>query len=111
MKVQNYPIRTQIGIFNDHEEIAQWLFYKNDSSQYAQDYMAFISDASFIYTPFTDECLARYTLLKSFSTPSFGKDFDELPAWWIDILSLIELETNKAIQTKQRQDSGKKINN
>jgi len=103
MEVKNFPIVTQIGIFNNEQEIASWLTYRNNSEYYAQDYIAFINHSPFIYTDFTEECLARYNLQKNYNVKSYGETFEEIPAWWVDILNLIDSEIIRATQERQRQ--------
>jgi len=97
------PLKTQIGIFHNEEEIASWLYYQNDSSIYAFDYIKLIKYAPFIYTDFTQEVLLRYSLFKNHNVYSFSNKFEELPAWWIDTINLLDSEYIKAEKAWQRQ--------
>lgn len=96
------PVNTQIGVFKDEKELTSWLYYQNDSSIYACDYIKLIRNPDFIYTDFTKEVLQRYNLFKNHNVHSFSDTFDKLPAWWIDMLSVLDSEYNKAMIVWQK---------
>ena len=102
MTTQNFPIETQLRIFNNEQEIATWLTYQNSSEEYAYDYIKLIRYAPFIYTTRTQAILHRYFNLKNHNIHSFSDRFEELPAWWIDMLGIMDSEYNKAMKVWQR---------
>ena len=54
MEIKEFPINTQVGIFNDDDDLQIWL---NNGEPF--DY-CLIRHAPFIYTPFISEILQRY---------------------------------------------------
>jgi len=101
MQVQSFPIKTQIGIFKNEEDIIDWMLKQDDSQILAIDYMTFIKHAPLIFTSQINEFLMRFNLLKSHNILSYGNVLDELPAVWVDALQIMEVEFNKALRVKR----------
>lgn len=94
-------MNTQIGIFHNEKEIDRWLLTQDKSHIMAWDY-SLIGHAPYIFTDHTNEVLTRYNLLKNYQVYSFSQNFDDLPAWWIETISLIDTEMQKAIEDKKK---------
>lgn len=101
MQVQSFPIKTQIGEFHNEQDIIEWMLNASDSQVLAIDYFTFIKYSPLIFTPEINEYLMRYGLLKNHNIHSYGNVLDDLPAKWVDVLSLIESEYNKATAAKR----------
>ena len=103
MGVQKFPLNTQIGTFEDEEDIIKWMLKQEDSQVLAIDYFAFIKHSPLIFTPLVNEYIMRYNLLKTFNINSYGNVLDELPALWVDALNVMESEYNKAVSCKNKR--------
>jgi hypothetical protein len=99
MTVQDFPLTTQIGVFKNEEEIASWLIRQDITTYYPIDYIAFINHAPFIYTSLTDECLIRFKMQKD-GYQNFSNIVDEVPAWWVDIYTIMDNEYLRAQKSK-----------
>lgn len=102
MITQEFPLHTSIGVFNDEQAIASWLWTQTNSKIYAIDYIYLIQHAPFIYTTDVQEVLLRYNAQKNYGIWSYSQNFDELPYKWIETLSLIDSELIKAAEEKKR---------
>ena len=103
MKLHKYPIKSQIGIFNHEKEIEEYVMKKNSSAGLFFSYML-INEDSFIYTNDVNEYLMRYNMLKNYKFYSYSQNLDELPAKWIDVITLIDEELMKTQKEKERLD-------
>ena len=104
MEIKEFPINTQVGIFNDDDDLQIWL---NNGEPF--DY-CLIRHAPFIYTPFISEILQRYNYLKK-GIYSFSNIFDELPNWWIEAIEYIDSQMPEIIKEKQRIEKAKNASN
>ncbi len=100
MEIKEFPIHTQIGTFNNGQDIDAWLSAQT-SEYYPQEYCATIKSHSYIYNDFVEEQLLRYKYLREFGIVSYSNVFDELPAVWIDTLTLMDAEIKKATEAKR----------
>ncbi len=94
MQIKQFPIETQIGIFQNEKDIDGWLQNQTESKIYGIDY-CFIAYPPYIFTPFIQECLTRYNFQQKGYT-SYSNHFDDLPAIWVETVSLIDSEFAKA---------------
>ena len=101
MTVQDFPLTTQLRVFKDEEEIADWLIRQDASSYYPIDYIAFINHAPFIYTSLTNECLIRFKMQKD-GYHNFSTIVDQVPSWWVDMYTMMESEYLRAQQSKAK---------
>ena len=101
MELRDFPIESQIGVFNNEEEIANWIIRQDASSYYPIDYLAFINHAPLIYTSLTDECLIRYRMQKD-GYQNFSNIVDEVPAWWVDVYTMMDNEFLRAQKCKAK---------
>ena len=101
MEIKEFPIETQLGIFKDEKQIDEWLLKHNKSEVYGIDY-SFIAHAPYIFTPFIEECLLRYNFQKKGYT-SYSTHFDDLPIKWVETVSLIDSEIEKAMKFKSEK--------
>ena len=97
---QNFPIETQVGVFQDEQDIENWI-WKNNTPFFAYDYIYLIRYAPFVYSNFTQECLVRYNMQKN-GYQNFSNIVDEVPGWWVDIFSMMEDEFMKAQKLKAK---------
>ena len=44
--------------------------------------------------------IRRYNLYKTFQIYSYGQNYDELPAFWIDALEIIDFNMKRAMEVK-----------
>lgn len=93
MQIREFPIHSQIGVFNDEADIDRWML---SDRFHPIDYFTFIKHLPYINTSFTNECLRRFNFLKNYNTYSFSDKMEELPNWWCEMLELMETETQKA---------------
>lgn len=100
LEKKEFPINTQIGIFENEKDIEQWLL-KQDGS-YPHDYAAFIKASQVIYTPQIAEYLLRSAMQTEFNIYSYSQNFDEIPADYIDMLLWINQCKVEAAKEKQR---------
>jgi len=101
LEKREFPLDTQIGIFENEQDINQWLLNNNESG-YPHDYAAFIKSSEVIYTPQIQEYLIRYKMQKEHNIFSYSQNFDNVPAEWIDLLSWIDICMGEALQEKQK---------
>ena len=101
MEIKEFPIITQIGTFHNEQEIDAWLSAQT-TEYYPQEYCATIKSHSYIYTDWIEEQLLRYKYFREFSIPSYSVIFDDLPAVWIDTLTLMDSEIKKATEAKRK---------
>ena len=87
-------------MFNDESDIIEWMMEQKSSQVLAVDYITFIRYAPLIYTDEIGEYLMRYKMLKEYNIKSYGDMLDDLPAKWVDVLSLIDSEVHKAMKCK-----------
>ena len=73
---------------------------QDDSQVLAVDYMTFIRHSPPIYTEEIGEYLMRYRMLNQHNIYSYGNVFDDLPAKWVDVLTIMESEIPKAEKAK-----------
>ena len=99
MQVQNFPIETQIGTFEDEKDVIDWMLEQDDSQVLAIDYITFINHLPLIQ----HEYLMRFNLLKNLNIQSYGNVLDDLPATWVDALNIMESEYNKAVKCRGNQ--------
>jgi len=45
--------------------------------------------------------MTRYKWLKDYHITSFGTCLDEMPAWFVDVITLIDNNVNEAMETKK----------
>ena len=88
-------MNTQIGNFENESDIDTWLL---SEEFHPIDYFTLIKHSPYIFTPFVTETLRRYKLLKEYGIYSYGRDFETQPAWWVDMLMLIDSEIQKAMK-------------
>lgn len=103
MEVKEFPIETQLRVFKDEQEIANYVLTSDITEFQPLDY-CFIAYAPFIFTPFVQECLERYEWMRRGHT-SFSNNYDDLPAWWVETVTLIDTEIDNAL-TQKRKDGG-----
>ncbi len=104
LQVREFPLDTQIGTFENEQDVEQWLFANGDPF----DYGYLIKASQVIYTPQVQEYLIRYKMQKQYNIFSYSQNFDDIPADWIDILNWIDVCMNEAIDEKQRLDNGRR---
>lgn len=97
----DFPITSQIGIFNNEDDIWAWIDKNENSQVLAIDYFTFIRYAPLIQTEDIGEYLMRYRLLKEHNLYSYGQLVDDLPAIWVDVINLIDSEIAKAQKAKK----------
>ena len=95
---KEFPLQTQIGIFENEKDVEQWLI--EDGSPY--DYGYLIKASQVVHTPQVEEYLVRYKMQKQYNIYSYSQNFDDIPADWIDMLSYIDICVNEALEEKQR---------
>jgi hypothetical protein len=98
LEVREFPLETQIGRFDNEQEVDEWLLTNDDPHQYA----AVIKASQCIYSRQIEEYLIRYKMQKSYNIYSYSQNFDEIPADWIDMLAFIDGCINEAQQEKNR---------
>lgn len=103
LEVREFPLQTQIGYFENEQDVDEWLLKKGDPF----DYGYLIKASQVIYTPQVQEYLIRYRMQKQFNIYSYSQNFDEIPADWIDVLAWIETCSNEALREKQRLSNGR----
>jgi len=101
LEKKEYPLSTQIGVFETREDVEQWLLTNNDVG-YPHEYAACIKDAQAIYSPQIEEYLIRYKMQKQYNIYSYSQNFEEIPAEWIDLLPYIDMCVNEALEEKKR---------
>ena len=101
MEVKVFPSKTQIGTFKNETDIDEWLLVQTESKIYGIDY-SFIAHAPYVFTSFIQECLSRYNFQKKGYT-SYSNHFDDLPAIWVETVSLIDSELEKALEKKRHE--------
>ena len=94
MKAQEFPLDTQLGVFWTRDELER--FFDEYDWSYPIEYCAIIGDASLIFTPDVVEAMQRYKMLNTYGITSYSSDFDFLPCTWVDTLSLIDNEIQRA---------------
>ena len=98
---KEFPLTTQIGIFETQRDIEQWLL-ENDEIGYPHDYAALIKDLQTIVTPRVEEYLIRYKMQKQYNIYSYSQVLEEIPAEWVDMLSYMDFTVNEALEEKKR---------
>jgi len=101
MEIKEFPIDTQIGVFQNEDDLNKWILAQDNSGIYGIDY-ALIGHAPFVFTPFVQECLSRYNFQKKGYT-SYSTHFDDLPAIWVETVSFIDSEIEKAMEKKRHE--------
>ena len=96
-----YPLDTQIGVFNDPSEVETWLI-KNTEIGFPHDYATLIKDSRIIYTPLIQEYLLRYKMQKQYNIYSYSQNFESIPGEWIEILNYIDHCVQEALEEKKR---------
>ena len=99
MEVREFPIKTQIGTFNNEADIEAWMC----SDDFVPMEYGFIKHSPFIYTDNIQEILDRYSLFKSHGIISYSNNYDEMPSIWVDALILIDSELGKAREMKNNE--------
>jgi hypothetical protein len=97
---KEFPLSTQIGVFETEKDVEEWLLTNDDPHTYA----ACIKASQVIYSPQIEEYLVRYKMQKQYNIYSYSQNFDEIPADWIDMLGHIDMCVNEASAEKQRLD-------
>ena len=100
MKTQEFPLETQTGVFWSEEELEK--YFNDREYSYPIEYCAVIGHAPIIFTADVMEALQRYKMLNAYGITSYSSDFDHLPCTWIDTLSLIDSEVQKATEAKRK---------
>jgi hypothetical protein len=59
-------------------------------------------DWDYIFSGRVPEILRRYRFLKEYGITSFGKHYDELPAYWVDALEIMDTNYNMAIEWQRK---------
>jgi hypothetical protein len=67
------------------------------------DFRLHCNDFEQVFTPEINEWIHRYNMLKNNNVHSYGSLYDELPAKWVDILSLVENNYQKAMKAKNKK--------
>ena len=98
LEIKEFPLKTQLGIFHNEQEIEAWLLEQDRSDIFGIDY-ALIGHAPVIFTPFVEEALARYNFTQK-GHPSYTLLFDDLPARWVETMTFIDSEIAKATRSK-----------
>ena len=101
MRERQFPIETQIGTFQNEEDLDRWLLKSDDSVEYAYDYCCFVQHASYIYTSFVAIILNRFQLFQK-GIQSFGDIYEDLPAWWVDVINFMPEEIEKVTKFKTK---------
>ena len=106
MEVKQFPIDIQIGTFQNENDIELWMnnqwHFNNEIIEFTPIDYCLIQHSPFIYTESIDDIITRYSLFKTHGIISFSNNYDEMPAKWIDILNLIDIELNKAREQKAK---------
>ena len=106
MESKEFPIDTQIGTFKNEHDLELWLndqwIHNNKVVEFLPIDYCLIKHSPFIYTDNIQEILNRYSLFKNYGVISFSNNYDEMPAKWIDALTLIDIELSKAQKEKSR---------
>lgn len=83
------------------QDADEWLKNKDCNSQELYfDFCVFSNDFSKIFTPQINELLTRHKWLKDYHITSYGTDFDNLPAYFIDAMELIDRNIIEAMESK-----------
>lgn len=59
-------------------------------------------DFDFIFSGRVPELLKRFQLLKEFGITSYGTHYDDLPAFWVDALELMNNSYNQAVEWERK---------
>ena len=105
MDKKEFPLETQSGVFWSEDELREY-FEHVDYSPYPIEYCAVIGHAPLIYTHDVVESMQRYKLLNTYGITSYSSDFDSLPCTWIDTLSLIDSEVQRATKAFRKLNNG-----
>ena len=62
----------------------------------------YCNDFDSVFTKEINEWINRYNMLKNFHITSYGRHYDDLPAKWADILTIIDSNVMKS--TKAYRD-------
>jgi|GEM_PF-1919040 len=66
------------------------------------DYCTQVKDAEFIFTPKVLELLRRHKYLKQYGITSYGKHYDDLPAFWLDAVDIMDYNYNMADEWRRK---------
>lgn len=91
---QTYPLHTQIGIFENEDELRKWVM-SCDENILPIDYGYLIKCPTYFNTPKIADILDRYYMHKTFGITSYGNDYDKMPSYLIDGFEVIESQIPK----------------
>ena len=101
MDNKEFPLKTQIWTFENESYIDKWLTSQDNSGIYGIDY-ALKAHAPYLYTDSIQDSLARYSFQKK-GYISYSNLYDDLPALWVETVSLIDSELEKAMEKKRNE--------